>query len=227
MAHSKRFKELKAIIDPKKSYSPEEAVDLAKKTATTKFDSAVEVHVRLGIDPKKSDQQVRGTVSLPHGTGKTKKVIVFVGNAEKEKEAKEAGADVVGGEDLIAEIAKTGKYDFDVAVTTPDMMPKMAKVAKVLGPKGLMPSPKNETVTTNLSKTIAEMRKGKVAFKADDTANLHQVIGKSSFSKEQLADNLNAFLEAVRKAKPPSSKGVYMVNVTLTSTMGPGIKIAA
>ncbi|HSD12643.1 MAG TPA: 50S ribosomal protein L1, partial [Patescibacteria group bacterium] len=127
----------------------------------------------------------------------------------------------------IAEIAKTGKYDFDVAVTTPDMMPKMAKVAKVLGPKGLMPSPKNETVTTNLSKTIAEMRKGKVAFKADDTANLHQVIGKSTFSKEQLAENLNAFLEAVRKAKPPSSKGVYMVNVTLTSTMGPGIKIAA
>lgn len=227
MAHSKRFKELKTMIDAKKSYSPEEAVDLAKKTATTKFDSAVEVHVRLGIDPKKSDQQVRGTVSLPHGTGKTKKVIVFVGNAEKEKEAKDAGADVVGGEELINEIAKTGKYDFDVAVTTPDMMPKMAKVAKVLGPKGLMPSPKNETVTTNLSKTISEMRKGKVAFKADDTANLHQVIGKASFSKEQLADNLNAFLEAVRKAKPPSSKGVYMVNVTLTTTMGPGIKIAA
>ncbi|MEY4744285.1 MAG: ribosomal protein [Candidatus Parcubacteria bacterium] len=227
MAHSKRYKELKALIDPKKAYSPEEAVELAKKTATTKFDSAIEVHVRLGIDSKKSDQMVRGTVSLPHGTGKTKKVAVFVGNAEKEKEAKEAGADIVGGEELINEIAKTGKYDFEVAVTSPDMMPKMAKVAKVLGPKGLMPSPKNETVTTNLTKTIGELRKGKVAFKADDTANLHQIIGKASFTKEQLADNLNALLEAVRKAKPPSSKGVYLVSVTLTSTMGPGIKVAA
>ena len=227
MAHSKRYKELKGMIDAGKSYSPEEAVDLAKKTATTKFDSAIEVHIRLGIDPKKSDQQVRGTITLPHGTGKTKKVAAFVPNAEKEKEAKDAGAELVGGEDLINEIAKTGKYDFEIAVATPDMMPKMAKVAKVLGPKGLMPSPKSETVTTNLTKTIGELRKGKVAFKADDTANVHQVVGKASFSKEQLAENLNAFIEAIRKAKPPSSKGVYMVSVTLTSTMGPGIKVAA
>lgn len=227
MARSKRYNELKAMIDATKSYSPEEAVDLVKKTATTKFDAAVEVHVRLGIDPKKSDQQVRATVSLPHGTGKTKKVAVIVGNAENEKIAKEAGADIVGGEELINEIAKTGKYEFEIAVTTPDMMPKMAKVAKVLGPKGLMPSPKNETVTTNLAKTISELRKGKVAFKADDTANLHQVIGKASFSKEQLVENLNTLLEAVRKAKPPSSKGTYMVSVTLTSTMGPAIKVAA
>lgn len=227
MAHSKRFKELKATIDAKKAYSPEEAVELVKKTATTKFDSAVEVHVRLGIDPKKSDQQVRGTVTLPHGTGKTKKVAAFVSNADAEKEAKAAGAELVGGEELIAEIAKTGKYDFEIAVATPDMMPKMAKVAKVLGPKGLMPSPKNETVTTNLTKTIGELRKGKVAFKADDTANLHQVIGKASFSKEQLAENYAALMDAVRKAKPATSKGTYLLSVTLTSTMGPGVKVAA
>lgn len=227
MAHSKRYKELKSQIDAAKSYSVEEAVDLVKKTATTKFDSSVEVHIRLGIDPKKSDQQVRATVTLPHGIGKTKKVAAFVANAEKEKEAKDAGAEIVGGEDLINEIAKTGKYDFEIAVATPDMMPKMAKVAKVLGPKGLMPSPKNETVTTNLAKTIGELRKGKIAFKADDTANVHQVVGKASFTKEQLAENLNAFMEAVRKAKPPSSKGVYLMSVTLTSTMGPGVKVAA
>lgn len=227
MAHSKRYAELKAMIDPSKAYSPEEAAELVKKTATTKFDSAIEVHMRLGIDPKKSDQQVRSTVTLPHGTGKTKKVAAFVGNAEKEKEAKDAGAEIVGGEELIAEIAKTGKYDFEIAVATPDMMPKLAKVAKVLGPKGLMPSPKNETVTTNLTKTIGELRKGKVAFKADDTANVHQVIGKASFTKEQLAENLNTFMEAIRKAKPPTSKGVYLISVTVTSTMGPGIKVAA
>jgi large subunit ribosomal protein L1 len=227
MPHSKRYAELKALIDGKKDYSPEEAIDLVKKTATTKFDSAIEIHVRLGIDSKKSDQQVRGNVSLPHGTGKTKKVAAFVGNAEKEKEARDAGADVVGGEELIAEIAKTGKFDFEVAVTTPDMMPKMAKVAKVLGPKGLMPSPKNETVTTNLAKIIGELRRGKVSFKADDTANLHQVIGKSSFTKDQLLANYAVFMEAVRKAKPATSKGVYLVSVTLTSTMGPAIKVAA
>lgn len=226
MAHSKRYNELKAAVE-KKAYSPEEALELAKKTATTKFDSSVEVHIRLGIDPKKSDQQVRGTVTLPHGIGKTKKVAAFVSNAEAEKEAKAAGAEIVGGEDLIAEIAKTGKYEFEIAVATPDMMPKMAKVAKVLGPKGLMPSPKNETVTTNLTKTIGELRKGKIAFKADDTANMHQVIGKASFTKEQLTENYTAFMDAIRKAKPATSKGTYLLSVTLTTTMGPGIKVAA
>jgi len=227
MSHSKRYNELKALIDAKPSYSPEEAIDLAKKSANTKFDGSVEVHVRLGIDSKKSDQQVRGTVSLPHGTGKTKKVCVIVGNAENEKIAKDSGADIVGGEELIAEIAKTGKYEGEVFVTTPDMMPKMAKVAKVLGPKGLMPSPKNETVTTNLAKTIGDLRKGKVAFKADDTANLHQIIGKTSFSKDQLLENFTTLMDAVRKAKPATSKGVYLVNVTVSSTMGPGIKVSA
>ncbi len=227
MSHSKRFSELKSLIDPKKSYEAVDAIDLVKKTATTKFDSSIEVHVRLGIDSKKSDQQVRGTASLPHGTGKTKKVAAIVGNAEAEKEAKDAGADIVGGIEIIDAIAKTGKYDFEIVVTTPDMMPKMAKVAKILGPKGLMPSPKNETVTTNLTKTIGELRKGKVAFKADDTSNLHQVIGRSSFTKEQLVENFTTFMDAVRKAKPATSKGVYLISVTLTSTMGPAIKVAA
>lgn len=226
MAHSKRYAALKAAIDPKKTYAAEEAVEMVKKGATTKFDSAIEVHVRLGIDPKKSDQQVRATVALPHGTGKTKKVAVFVANADKEKEAKDAGADVVGGEDLIARIAKTGKYDFEIAVATPDMMPKMAKVAKILGPKGLMPSPKNETVTTNIAKTVGELRKGRVAFKADDTGNIHQIIGKASFSEEQLAENFSALMDAVRRAKPRSSKGAFIEGVTLTSTMGPAVKVA-
>src|SRR3990172_4873110 len=167
MPRSKRYKELKASFDNKKSYSTEEAVDLVLKTSTTKFDGSVEVHFRLGIDPKKGDQMVRGTVALPHGTGKTKKVAAFV-PANKEAEAKEAGAELVGGEELIAEIAKTGKIDFDIAVATPDMMPKLAKVAKILGPKGLMPSPKNETVTPNIKKAIDELRGGKVAFKNDD-----------------------------------------------------------
>lgn len=225
MAHSKRYAALKAAIDPKKTYAADEAVELVKKGATTKFDSAIELHVRLGIDPKKSDQQVRATVALPHGTGKTKKVAVFVANAEKEKEAKDAGADIVGGEELIAQIAKTGKYDFEIAVATPDMMPKMAKVAKILGPKGLMPSPKNETVTTNIAKTVGELRKGRVAFKADDTGNIHQIIGKASFSNEHLIENFTALMDAIRRAKPPSSKGTYLEGVTLTSTMGPAVKV--
>ncbi len=227
MPRSKRYAALKSEIDPKKSYSPEEAVALVKKTATTTFDSTVEVHVRLGIDPKKSDQQVRSTVTLPHGIGKAKKVAVFVASQEKEKEAREAGADIVGGEELIAEIAKTGKYAFEVAVATPDMMPKMAKVAKVLGPKGLMPSPKNETVTTNIKKTVEELHKGKTAFKADDTGNVHQVLGKASFDAVKILENFNAFMEALRRAKPPSAKGSYIVSVTLTSTMGPGVKVGA
>jgi len=226
MPRSKRYKELKASYDSKKSYSPDEAIGLVQKTSTTKFDAAIEVHLRLGIDPKKGDQMVRGTVALPHGTGKTKKVAAFVSSPEKEKEAKEAGADLVGGEELIAQIAQTSKIEFDIAVATPDMMPKLAKVAKILGPKGLMPSPKNETVTANIKKAVEELRRGRVAFKNDDTGNLHQIIGKASFPKEKLLENFSAFMEAVRRAKPGSSKGTYLRSVTLTSTMGPGIKVA-
>lgn len=225
MAHSKRYKEIKSQVDPKKTYSPEEAIELVKKTATVKFDSSVEVHVRLGIDPKKGEQMVRGTVSLPHGTGKTKKVAVFTSSPEKEKEAKEAGADLVGGEELIAKIVSTGKCDFDIAVATPDMMPKMAKAAKVLGPKGLMPSPKNDTVTAKIKETVAALRKGKVAFKNDDTGNVHQIVGKTSFTSAQLLENFAALMDSLRRAKPSTSKGTYLISVTLTSTMGPAVKV--
>ncbi len=219
----KKFKAAAALVDPKKTYSTIEAMELAKQTSTTKFDGTVEVHLRLGIDPKKSDQQVRGTVSLPHGSGKTRKVIAFV-SADKEKEAKDAGADEIGTEETLAEIAKTGKFEWDLAVATPDMMPKMAKVAKVLGPKGLMPNPKSETVGTNVTKMVSELKKGKVAFKSDDYGIVHTVIGKVSFDAKALAENYETLVEAIRKIKPSSSKGVYLKNVTVATTMGPAIR---
>ncbi len=226
MPRSKRYNELQKLVDPKKAYPLTEAVELVKKTGTTKFDASVELHFHLGIDPKKGDQQVRGTISLPHGTGKTKRVAAFV-TGEKAKEAKEAGADVIGAEELIDEIAKTGKFDFDVAVATPDMMPKLAKAAKILGPKGLMPNPKTETVSVNVKKMIEDLKKGKVSFKNDDTANVHVAIGKVSFDSAKLVTNAEAVLEALSKAKPASAKGVYYANVTLTSTMAPGVKVQA
>jgi large subunit ribosomal protein L1 len=219
----KKYKAAAALVDPKKTYSTAEAMELAKQTSTTKFDGTVEVHLRLGIDPKKSDQQVRGTVSLPNGSGKTKKIIAFV-SADKEKEAKDAGADEIGTEETLAEITKTGKFEWDLAVATPDMMPKMAKVAKVLGPKGLMPNPKSETVSTNVTKMISELKKGKVAFKSDDYGIVHTVIGKVSFDAKALAENYETLIEAVRKIKPSSSKGVYLKNVTVATTMGPAIR---
>ncbi len=219
----KKYKAASALVDSKKTYSTMEAMELAKQTSTTKFDGTVEVHLRLGIDPKKSDQQVRGTVSLPNGSGKTKKIVAFV-SADKEKEAKEAGADMIGTEETIAEIAKTGKFEWDLAVATPDMMPKLAKVAKVLGPKGLMPNPKSETVGTNVTKMVSELKKGKVAFKSDDYGIVHTVIGKVSFDAKALAENYEALLETIRKIKPSSSKGVYLKNVTVATTMGPAIR---
>ena len=224
MARSKRYQEAVKKVEKNKSYSIEEAIKLVKTTATTKFDSSVEVHIRLGIDPKKGEQQVRGTVSLPHGTGKTKRIAAFVA-PDREKEAKAAGADVVGGSELIDQIKQTGKFEFDIAVTMPEMMPKLAAVAKVLGPRGLMPSPKNETITTNLKKTIEELKKGKVNFKNDGTSNIHQMIGKVSFTDSQLLENYQALLDTIRKAKPSSSKGVYLKNISLTTSMGPGIRV--
>lgn len=223
MPRSKRFKEVKAKVDPKKIYTKEEAVELIKQTATTKFDGSVEVHLHLGIDPSQSDQQVRGTVSLPHGSGKTRRVAAFVGT-NKEKEAKEAGADIVGGEELIEEIAQKGKIDFDIAVATPDMMPKLAKVARILGPKGLMPNPKTDTVGPNVKQMVEDMRGGKVSFKNDDTSNVHQIIGKASFEAPKLLENLNAFIEAVQRLKPSSSKGIYIKKAVLASSMGPGVQ---
>lgn len=224
MPRSKRYQELKKLIDPKKLYAPAEAIELAKKTGTTKFDSSIECHVNLGIDVAKSDQTVRSTLVFPHSIGKTKRVAAFV-SGEKEKDAQDAGADLVGGEELINEIAKTQKIDFDVAVATPDMMPKLAKVAKVLGPKGLMPNPKTETIGPNIKKMIEELKKGKVAFKNDATGNVHQAIGKASHEATKLLENFTVLIEALKKSKPASAKGAYINNVTLTSTMGPGIKV--
>lgn len=212
------------MVDAKKLYAPQEAMDLAKKTSGTKFDATVEVHINLGIDVTKGDQQVRSTISLPHSTGKTKRVCAFV-NADREKEAKEAGADLIGGEDLINEIAKSNKIDFDVAVATPDMMPKLAKVAKVLGPAGLMPNPKTETVGPNVKKMVEELKKGKIAFKNDTTANIHQMIGKISMETSALVENLSAFMDALKKAKPAASKGTFIKSLTVKSTMGPGIHV--
>lgn len=224
MPRSKRYNELTKLVDAKKAYAPAEAIELAKKTSTTKFDGAIEVHVNLGIDVKKSDQIVRSTLVFPNSIGKAKKVAAFV-SGEKEKDAKEAGADIVGGEELIDEIAKSGKIDFDVAVATPDMMPKMAKVAKILGPKGLMPNPKTETVGPNVKKMVEELKKGKVSFKNDATGNVHQTIGKVSLDAPKLLENFNVLVEALKKNKPASAKGVYLKSVTMTSTMGPGIKV--
>lgn len=214
-----------AKVDKNKVYSLDEAIKLVKETSGVKFDASVEVHANLGIDPKKGDQQIRATVVLPHGIGKTKKVAVFA-SSEKEKEAKESGADVIYMEEDIKRLKDTGKIDFEVAVTTPDMMPKMAAVAKVLGPKGLMPNPKTETVGPNLKKMVDELKRGKITFKNDDTSNVHQSVGKVSFSEAQLKENISAFVEALKKAKPVSSKGTYLKNLVLCSTMGPSIRLS-
>ncbi len=220
----KKYLEAAKLVDKNRLYSLEEAIELVKKTSWVKFDASVEAHFRLGIDPRKGDQQVRGTVILPHFVGKQKRVAAFV-PASLEKEAQEAGADIVGGEDLIKKIKQTKKIDFDIALAVPEMMRFLAPIAKILGPKGLMPSPKNETVTTDLAKAIKEIKKGKVSFKNDKTANVHQVIGKVSWDDEKIKENFLAFAEALRKAKPQSSKGNYFKGVVLTSTMGPGIKV--
>jgi len=217
---------LAAKVDPKKVYAVEEAIKLVRETSGVKFDASVEVHANLGIDTKKTEQQVRTTVVLPHGTGKTKKVAAFV-SAEKEKEAKEAGADFVYSEEDIKKMKDTAKIDFDVAVTTPDMMPKLAMVAKILGPRGLMPNPKTDTVGPNIKKMIEEQKKGKVTFKNDDSGNVHQLVGKLSFTDAQLKENLDVFLEALKKAKPATAKGTFIKNIIVCSTMGPSIKISA
>ncbi len=223
---SKRMKAIRAKIEKNKTYSLDEAVKLLSETSGVKFDATVEVHANLGIDTKKSEQQVRATVVLPNGTGKTKTVAAFV-SPEKEKEAKEAGADFVYGEEEIKKIKDTGKIPFEVAITTPDMMPKLAAIAKVLGPKGLMPNPKTDTVGPNIKKMIEEMKKGKITFKNDDGGNVHQAVGKISFGEDKLKENIATLLEALKKAKPNTSKGTFLKNVTLCSTMGPAIKINA
>jgi len=211
-------------FDRTKTYTPTEAIELTRKLSKTKFDSSVEVHIRLGIDPRKGDQQVRSAVSLPHGTGKSIRVAAFVA-PENEEAAKKAGADLVGGESLIEEIKNTEKTDFEVAVAEPAMMKSLSQIAKILGTRGLMPSPKNDTVTKNPAQAVEELKKGKVSFKNDNTGNLHIAIGKTSFDTEKLKENYQAIIDAVTRAKPSSSKGQYLKGVTITSSMGPGIKV--
>ncbi|MBI5630238.1 MAG: 50S ribosomal protein L1 [Elusimicrobia bacterium] len=219
----KRLAAIAKEVDLEKLYSLEEGVPLVKKCATAKFDETVELHVRLGVDPKQADQQVRGTVGLPHGLGKSKKVAV-VTRGEKQKDAQNAGADLVGGDDLLEQIAK-GELDFEILVATPDMMKDLSKLGKVLGPKGLMPNPKSGTVTLDVAKTVKELKAGRVEYKVDDYGIIHVPVGKASFESTKILGNAKTVLEAIIKAKPAASKGTYLMSVTLSSSMGPGIHL--
>ncbi len=211
-------------VEKSKSYSKEEAVKLAKATSTSKFDGTVEVAVRLNLDTKKADQQLRGAIVLPHGTGKTKKVLV-VARGENATKAKEAGADYVGDTDVLEKIEKENWFDFDVMIATPDMMPLLGKLGKILGPKGLMPNPKTGTVTTDVVKAVNEVKAGRVEYRTDSFGNVHGIIGKVSFTEQQLLENLDAFMATILKIKPASVKGDYIKNIAITTTMGPGIKV--
>lgn len=220
--HGKKYLEAKKLVT-QVSYDLKDAVALLKKTSPVKFDASCEVHIKLGVDPKQSDQNVRSTVALPHGTGKKVRVIAFV-TEDKAKEALAAGADKAGGDDLIGEILK-GFLDFDVAVATPDMMKSLGKVAKILGQKGLMPNPKAGTVTNDITKTIAEIKKGKVEFRVDKLSVIHNIFGKVSFDEKHLYENLVALLRAIMEAKPASAKGTYVQRLHLATTMGPGVQV--
>ena len=217
----KRINEANKTVDKDKRYKLSEAVDIIKNNAKAKFDETVELHIKLGIDTKKADQQVRATMSLPHGTGKTKKVAV-VAKGEKVAEAKEAGADIVGLDDIIEEI-KAGKINFDVLVATPDTMKDLAACAKFLGPRGLMPNPKSGTVTFELKNIVKALKAGRIEFKADDYGIIHSICGKASFDKAKLEENISALIDAIMKAKPSACKGTYVKSISLSSTMGPGV----
>ncbi|NLY55981.1 MAG: 50S ribosomal protein L1 [Firmicutes bacterium] len=221
--HGKKYQEALKKYDPHKLYTPQEALSLVKSIASANFDETVEVSVRLGVDPRHADQQVRGTVVLPHGTGRTVRVAVFA-KGEKAKEAEEAGADIVGAEDLAAEIEK-GNINFDVAVATPDMMGVVGKLGKILGPKGLMPNPKTGTVTFEVAKAVSDIKAGKVEYRVDKAANVAVPIGKVSFDLEKLVENFQTLMGAIIKAKPAAAKGTYIRRVTVSSTMGPGVKV--
>lgn len=223
MKRGKTYKEANRKIDRGRLYETEEALQLLKDVASAKFDETVEVHIKLGVDPRHADQQVRGTVSLPHGTGKERKVLVFA-KGEKTKEAETAGADYVGAEEL-AEKIQQGWLDFDVAVATPDMMSVVGKLGKILGPRGLMPNPKAGTVTFEIERTVKELKAGRIEYRVDKNANIHVPIGKVSFDIEKLRENLGVFAEALIRAKPPAAKGQYIRSITVCSTMSPGIKI--
>jgi len=222
MARGKRYRKLKESFDRLKSYPVEEAISLVKKNANSKFDETVEISIRLGVDPKRSEQMVRGTCLLPYGTGKTVKVLVLTKGAEAE--AKEAGADFVGGSDYIEKI-KSGWLEADVVLATPDIMSEVAKLGKILGPRGLMPNPKTDTVTTEPARAVKEVKKGKIEFKLDKTGNIHAPLGKVSFTEQKMTENLLEFAKDVVRAKPPTAKGQYLRSVYLSSTMGPPIKL--
>ena len=224
MKRGKKYVEAAKLVDRATLYSAEEAVSLVKKTSTAKFDETVEAHIRTGCDGRHAEQQIRGAVVLPHGTGKTVRVLVFAKGA-KATEAEAAGADYVGGEELIPKIQNQGWFEFDVVVATPDMRGVVGRLGRVLGPKGLMPNPKAGTVTMDVAKAIAEIKAGKIEYRLDKTNIVHVAIGKVSFEEEKLADNFKAVMEAIVKAKPSALKGQYIKNITLTSTMGPGVKV--
>ncbi len=221
----KKYAESRKAYDHAKQYDINDAMDLVLSTAKAKFDETIELHVRLGVDPKQADQQVRGVIVLPNGTGKDVKVLV-IAKGEKADQAVAAGADFVGAEEMVAKIQKENWFDYDVVITTPDMMGVVGRIGKVLGPKGLMPNPKSGTVTMDVEKAIRDTKAGKVEYRLDKTAIIHCPIGKKSFGKEKLIENYNALFEAIVKAKPAAAKGQYVKSVALASTMGPGVKVA-
>jgi len=223
MKRSKKYTEAAAKVDLKNVYSPLAAVKLAKETSVTKYDASVEVALVLGVDPKKADQAIRSTVNLPHGTGKTARVLVFAGG-ERAEEARAAGADIVGADELIEEVAK-GRLDYDAVVSTPELMGKVGRLGKVLGPRGLMPNPKTGTVTTDVAKAVTDIKGGKIEFRVDKNSNLHFLIGKVSFTADQLAENYAAAIEEVVRSKPSSSKGRFIKKSVISTTMGPGIPV--
>ena len=225
MKYGKKYIDSKKSYDRSKSYEIAEAMDIVLSTAKAKFDETVELHVKLGVDPKQADQQVRGVLVLPHGTGKSVKVLV-IAKGEKADAAQAAGADYVGAEELVAKIQKENWFDFDVVITTPDMMGVVGRIGKLLGPKGLMPNPKSGTVTMDVVKAIQDVKAGKVEYRLDKSAIIHCPIGKASFGKEKLVENYTALYEAIVKAKPAAAKGQYIKSVNLASTMGPGVKVA-
>ena len=225
MKHGKKYAEAAKLVDKATLYDPSEAIALVKKTAVAKFDETVEAHIRTGCDGRHADQQIRGAVVLPNGTGKTVKVLVFA-KGPKVDEALAAGADYAGGDELIPKIQNDGWLDFDVVVATPDMMGVVGRLGKVLGPKGLMPNPKAGTVTMDVAKAIADIKAGKIEYRLDKTNIVHVPLGKASFSEEALEENFKALMDAIMKAKPSAVKGAYLKSITLTSTMGPGVKVA-
>ena len=224
MKHGKKYIESAKSFDNQKLYDPEEGISVVLSTAKAKFDETIEAHIRLGVDSRHADQQVRGAVVLPHGTGKVVRVLVFA-KGDKAREAQEAGADFVGDEDMVKKIQTENWFGFDVCVATPDMMGVVGRIGRVLGPKGLMPNPKTGTVSMDVAKAIADIKAGKVEYRLDKAANIHCRIGKASFTTEQLLENYNTIIDTLLKAKPAVAKGQYMKNITISSTMGPGVKI--